>query len=116
MCATIHKLSNRSSNSFFRDVPNEKDQSKVAKTPQSPPCQVKARFGDLSLAENQSALNEYLIDKSYLSPAAFPTTLDATAFNAMPTEPEAELVNLVRWWRHIKSYRHEFARFESGSL
>lgn len=78
-------------------------------------CPVEKQFGDLSLAENQSKLNEYLKDKSYLSHAC-PSSLDVAAYRMIKLEPSETFLNLRRWWRHLKSYENEFKALPSGSF
>jgi len=52
-------------------------------------------------------LNDFLLDKSYIAGWDV-SSEDVAVFKAISAAPNAELVNALRWWNHIKSYQSEF--------
>jgi len=70
-----------------------------------------AQFGS---KPDLSKLNAYLLDKSYISGWEC-SAEDVAVFNALSSAPGAELVNALRWWNHINSYKADFASFGSAA-
>ncbi|XP_017782793.1 PREDICTED: elongation factor 1-beta'-like [Nicrophorus vespilloides] len=62
-------------------------------------------FGDVKTAEGLKHLNLFLEDKSYLS-GFVPCQFDVEIFEAIP-KVNANLVNVLRWHNHIKSFSAE---------
>ncbi|XP_062589319.1 elongation factor 1-beta-like [Saccostrea cucullata] len=60
-------------------------------------------FGDLKKKDGLTALNAYLVDKSYIE-GYQPSQADAVVFDALSGPPPADLENALRWYNHIKSY------------
>merc|ERR1711931_405137 len=60
-------------------------------------------FGDLSTAAGTKALNNHLASRSYVE-GYVPSQADVTAFSSLACSPDAQLVHVARWYRHIKSY------------
>lgn len=69
-----------------------------------------AQFGsNVDLAK----LNEFLLDKSYISGWSA-SGEDVAVFNNIKSAPAAEHNNALRWWNHIKSYESEFSSLGSA--
>jgi len=69
-----------------------------------------AQFGsNVDLAK----LNEFLLDKSYISGWSA-SGEDVAVFNNIKSAPAAEHINALRWWNHIKSYESEFSTLGSA--
>ncbi|XP_072179863.1 elongation factor 1-beta-like [Diadema setosum] len=67
----------------------------------------KMGFGDLKNASGQAALNQFLVDRSYIE-GYTPSQADVVVFKAMSGAPKAELFNALRWYNQIKSYSSQF--------
>jgi len=60
-------------------------------------------FGDLHKADGQKSLNAFLEDKSYIE-GFQPSQADVAVYQALSGPPSADLVNALRWYKHIGSY------------
>merc|ERR1739848_453371 len=68
-----------------------------------------AQFGS---KPDLAKLNDFLLDKSYISGWEC-SAEDVAVFKALSSAPGASLVNALRWWNHINSYKADFAKFGS---
>ena len=60
---------------------------------------------ELPLLNNKEGLDfleKFLAEKSYISDYE-PTQNDVVVFKALAKEPDAQYVNVLRWYRHVKS-------------
>ena len=60
-------------------------------------------FGDLRKPEGVKALDSFLADKSYIE-GYQPSQADVAVYQALSGAPSKDLVNALRWYRHISSY------------
>jgi len=60
-------------------------------------------------------LNDFLLDKSYIAGWDV-SSEDVAVFKAISAAPNAELVNALRWWNHIKSYQSEFGSIGAAKV
>ncbi|KAJ8314377.1 hypothetical protein KUTeg_008938 [Tegillarca granosa] len=60
-------------------------------------------FGDLKSRAGQQALNDFLVDKSYIE-GYEPSQADAVVFAALSSPPPADLAHALRWYNQINSY------------
>jgi elongation factor 1-beta len=60
-------------------------------------------FGDLRKPEGLKALDKFLEDKSYIE-GFQPSQADVAVYQALSGAPSADLVNALRWYKHIGSY------------
>jgi elongation factor 1-beta len=60
-------------------------------------------FGDLHSAAGLKALDEFLADKSYIE-GFQPSQADTAVYEALGGAPSGDLVNALRWYKHITSY------------
>ncbi|XP_064647886.1 elongation factor 1-beta-like [Lineus longissimus] len=70
----------------------------------------KMGFGDLKSDSGLKALNEFLLERSYIE-GYEPSQADAVVFSALSGAPKEELCNVLRWYNHIKSYGNETKSF-----
>jgi elongation factor 1-beta len=69
----------------------------------------KMGFIDLLQDTDVSALNSWLLTRSYIVGYS-PSQADVACFKALNASPEAaEYPYAARWWKHIASYENEFA-------
>lgn len=74
-----------------------------------PPASTKTVFGDLKTPEGLKALNDFLVDKSYME-GFVASQADVAVFDAVPSTPPQTLQHLRRWYNHIKSFQTDRAR------
>ncbi|CAL8098504.1 unnamed protein product [Calicophoron daubneyi] len=67
-------------------------------------------FGDLTSESGLSALNDYLLSRSYIE-GYQPSQADVSIFNAVGKKPADKYDNVVRWYSHIASYGDEMKSF-----
>jgi len=60
-------------------------------------------FGDLHKSDGLKTLNQFLEDKSYIQ-GYQPSQADVAVYEALSGAPSADLVNALRWYKHIGSY------------
>jgi len=60
-------------------------------------------FGDLRSAAGLKALDAFLADKSYIE-GFQPSQADVAVYEALSGAPAGDLVNALRWYKHITSY------------
>jgi len=60
-------------------------------------------FGDLHSAAGLKALDDFLADKSYIE-GFQPSQADTAVYEALGGAPSGDLVNALRWYKHITSY------------
>jgi len=60
-------------------------------------------FGDLHKPEGLKTLDKFLEDKSYIE-GFQPSQADVAVYKALSGAPSADLVNALRWYKHISSY------------
>jgi len=60
-------------------------------------------FGDLHKPEGLKSLDKFLEDKSYIE-GFQPSQADVAVYQALSGAPSKDLVNALRWYRHISSY------------
>jgi elongation factor 1-beta len=60
-------------------------------------------FGDLRSAAGLKALDAFLADKSYVE-GFQPSQADVAVYEALSGAPAGDLVNALRWYKHITSY------------
>ncbi|XP_037122906.1 phenylalanine--tRNA ligase beta subunit [Syngnathus acus] len=68
----------------------------------------KTVFGDLSTPKALKALNDFLVDKSYIE-GYVASQADVAVFEAVVSTPSPTLCHLLRWYNHIKSFYRERA-------
>jgi len=71
-------------------------------------------FGDCSSAAGLEKFNAFLINNAYVS-GWVPTQKDVAIFKTIKSSPNADHVNVLRWWKNISSYSSEFAALAAGS-
>ena len=59
-------------------------------------------FPNLKSKEGLEFLEDFLAEKSYISDYLL-TENDNVVFKALGKEPDEQYVNIVRWYRHVKS-------------
>jgi len=59
-------------------------------------------------------LNNFLLNKAYIQGWEV-STEDVAVFKALSSAPNAEFINALRWWNHIKSYESEFGNFKASA-
>ena len=59
-------------------------------------------FPLLNNKEGLDFLEKFLAEKSYISDFE-PTQNDVVVFKALGKEPDAQYVNVLRWYKHVKS-------------
>jgi len=65
-------------------------------------------FGDLHKPEGLKTLDKFLEDKSYVE-GFQPSQADVAIYQALSGAPSADLVNALRWYKHISSYSKDLA-------
>lgn len=70
-----------------------------------------AQFGS---KPDLTKLNNFLLDKAYIQGWEV-STEDVAVFKALSSAPNAEFINALRWWNHIKSYESEFGNFKAAA-
>jgi elongation factor 1-beta len=60
-------------------------------------------FGDLHKPDGLKTLNKFLEDKSYID-GFQPSQADVAVYQALSGAPAGDLVNALRWYKHISSY------------
>jgi len=60
-------------------------------------------FGDLHKPDGLKTLNKFLEDKSYIE-GFQPSQADVAVYQALTGAPAGDLVNALRWYKHINSY------------
>merc|ERR1712131_518342 len=76
------------------------------------PQKMAAQFG---AKPDLNKLNDFLLDKSYIAGWDV-SSEDVAVFKAISAAPNAELVNALRWWNHIKSYQSEFGSIGAAKV
>merc|ERR1712189_159011 len=71
-------------------------------------------FGDLKSAAGVKALNEYLIEHSYIE-GYVPSQADTAVFEALSGAPKADTPHALRWYNHIKSFGAGMKQFAKAS-
>jgi len=71
-------------------------------------------FGDVASAAGLEKFNAFLVNNAYVS-GWTPTQQDVTIFKSIKSSPNAQHVNVLRWWKNINSYSSEFASLAAGS-
>lgn len=71
-------------------------------------------FGDLKSAAGLKALNDYLVDHSYIE-GFVPSQADTAVFEAMKGAPESSYPHALRWYNHIKSFGAGMKQFAKAS-
>merc|ERR1711879_761568 len=70
-----------------------------------------AQFGS---KPDLNKLNNFLLDKAYIQGWEV-SAEDVAVFKALSSAPNAEFINALRWWNHIKSYESEFGNFKAAA-
>lgn len=70
------------------------------------PASTKTVFGDMSTSAGLRALNDFLVDKSYIEGFSV-SQADIAVFDAIPAAPQSNLCHLLRWYNHIKTFHRE---------
>merc|ERR1711879_632891 len=70
-----------------------------------------AQFGS---KPDLTKLNNFLLDKAYIQGWEV-SAEDVAVFKALSSAPNAEFINALRWWNHIKSYESEFGNFKAAA-
>ncbi|XP_062242092.1 phenylalanine--tRNA ligase beta subunit [Platichthys flesus] len=81
-------------------------QSESRQAPASCPTSTKTVFGDMSTPAALKALDDFLADKSYMEGFSA-SQADVAMFDAIPSAPSTTLCHLLRWYKHIQSFRRE---------
>uniref|UniRef100_UPI003AABA913 phenylalanine--tRNA ligase beta subunit n=1 Tax=Centroberyx gerrardi TaxID=166262 RepID=UPI003AABA913 len=81
-------------------------QDRSLRAPLSPPASTKTVFGDMSTPAGLKALNNFLVDKSYIE-GFVASRADAAMFDAIPYTPSPALCHALRWYNHIKTFHRE---------
>lgn len=77
-----------------------------SQAPPSRPASTKTVFGDVSTPAGLKALNDFLVDRSYME-GFWASQADASVFDSLPEAPSPTLCHLRRWYNHIKSLQAE---------
>jgi len=64
-------------------------------------------FGDLKSSAAQAALNDFLVDRSYIEGFTV-SQADVVVYKALSGAPNADLFNALRWFNQVKSYTSSF--------
>lgn len=74
--------------------------------PPSRPTSTRTVFGDMSTPAGLKALNDFLVDKSYIE-GFVASQADTAVFDAIPSAPSPTFCHLTRWYNHIRSFQRE---------